>query len=83
MCSDGLWSELEDGELAEVLADRQPDQACRELLDRVLGRDCSDNVSIQVIRVLSVAATQDERGASRNGWLSSIFQRGRVPGGQA
>jgi protein phosphatase len=81
MCSDGLWSELQDGEMADVLAARQPAQACQELLDRVLARDCSDNVSIQVIKVLSVAVPHDEPGASRNGWLSSIFQRGRPPGG--
>lgn len=85
LCSDGLWSELEDQEIADVLGDSgQAVHACRELLDRALGRDCSDNVSIQVVKVVSISQAAPD-GASRNGWLSSIFsvQRGRSPGGQA
>jgi PPM family protein phosphatase len=74
MCSDGLWSEIEEIEMAQVLAEHEPTQACRELIDRALARDCSDNVSIQVIRVQSVAGPAEEPGAARNGWLSSIFQ---------
>jgi protein phosphatase len=73
MCSDGLWSEVEDAEIAEVLAAHAPVAACRELIGRALERDCSDNVSVQVVRVLSVDTSPQP---SRNGWLSSIFQRG-------
>jgi len=83
MCSDGLWSEIEDLELREVLSGHQPAQACRELLDLALARDCADNVSIQVIKVNAVAPAPEHTGESRNGWLSSIFQRGRLPGRQA
>src|ERR1700738_1541095 len=83
LCSDGLWSEIEDLGLGQVLADCQPAQACRELLARALARDCSDNVSIQVVRVNAVPPVADRAGESHNGWLSSIFQRGRSPGGQA
>jgi protein phosphatase len=82
LCSDGLWSEIEDLELKEVLADHQPAQACRELLDLALARDCGDNVSIQIVRVNAVAPG-DHASESRNGWLSSIFQLGRMPGRQA
>jgi protein phosphatase len=78
LCSDGLWSEVEDEELAEVLAVHSPTEACRELVSRVLHRDCLDNVSVQVIRVVSVPEVSDEAGARRNGWLSSIFQRGQA-----
>jgi protein phosphatase len=74
MCSDGLWSEIEEVELAQVLAEYDPTQACRELIDRALARDCTDNVSIQVIRVQTIAGATSEAGAARNGWLSSIFQ---------
>jgi PPM family protein phosphatase len=74
LCSDGLWSELEEEELADALATYPPDQASRVLIERALSRDCQDNVSVQVVRVLTV----DESAGppSRNGWLSSIFQRG-------
>src|SRR3984893_8191791 len=74
MCSDGLWSEIEEVELAQVLAEHDPAQACRELVDRALARDCSDNVSIQVIRVQAISDPAHESSAARNGWLSSIFQ---------
>jgi len=83
MCSDGLWSEIEDLELREILAGHEPAQACRELLDLALARDCSDNVSIQIVRVNAVPAPAEHASESRNGWLSSIFQRGRLPGRQA
>jgi protein phosphatase len=74
MCSDGLWSEVQDEELAEILAEHPPEHACRQLLERAIARDCTDNVSIQVVRVLDVSASEEQRGA-RNGWLSSIFPR--------
>jgi PPM family protein phosphatase len=74
MCSDGLWSELEESELSEVLAGNAPQAAAQTLIDMALERDCHDNVSVQVIRVVSVDAAEP----GRNGWLSSIFrQRGQ------
>jgi protein phosphatase len=75
MCSDGLWSELEDEELCDALSTRAPASAARELIDRALERDCHDNVSVQVIRVLSIDASTP--GPGRNGWLSGIFLRQR------
>ncbi|HEX8967329.1 MAG TPA: protein phosphatase 2C domain-containing protein, partial [Chloroflexota bacterium] len=74
MCSDGLWSEVGDDEMADVIAQHQPARACQELLERALNRDCGDNVSVQVIRVTAMASATPQ--PSRNGWLSSIFQRG-------
>ncbi|MGI9145549.1 MAG: PP2C family protein-serine/threonine phosphatase [Chloroflexota bacterium] len=75
MCSDGLWSEIEEFEMAEILAEHNPAQACRELVDRALARDCSDNVSIQIVRVQAIPDSHQAPGAARrNGWLSSIFQ---------
>jgi protein phosphatase len=83
MCSDGLWSEIEDPEIAQALADHDPTRACHELLQLALARDCLDNVSIQVVRVQAIAPSP-EAGGTRNGWLSSIFQlqRGKPPGGK-
>jgi len=78
LCSDGLWSEIEDAEIAEVVGDRPPSESCRELLQRALARECLDNVSVQVVRVLGVSETSEEASSRRNGWLSSIFQRGQA-----
>jgi protein phosphatase len=76
LCSDGLWSALEDDEIAEVVGSTSPVQACRQLIDYALERDCLDNVTVQVVRVLNVG---EAPAPSRNGWLSSIFQRGGQP----
>jgi len=78
LCTDGLWSEIEDAEIAEVMADKPPSDACQELLERALSRDCLDNVSVQVVRVVAVPESSEEAGSRRNGWLSSIFQRGQA-----
>jgi protein phosphatase len=76
LCSDGLWSEIEDGELAQALADHSPIAACTHLLDLVLGRGCPDNVTLQVVRVVQLPEQSEQSAERRNGWLSSIFQRG-------
>jgi serine/threonine protein phosphatase PrpC len=76
LCSDGLWSELEDAEIAAILDANSPADACRELIHCALQRECLDNVSVQVVRVQSVSEAASS--PSRNGWLSSIFQRGQT-----
>jgi serine/threonine protein phosphatase PrpC len=75
LCSDGLWSELEDAELGEVVADCSPAEACRELMHRVLARGCPDNASVQVVHILSVAP-EEGPAPSRLGWLSGMLARG-------
>ena len=79
LCSDGLWSEIEDDELAQVLADHAPGNACKHLLNLVFGRGCPDNVSLQVVRVVQVPEQTQPATERRNGWLSGIFQRGAPP----
>jgi protein phosphatase len=78
LCSDGVWSEVEDTELAAAVAERPPAEACRALMDRVLERGCPDNASLQVVHVLSVAPAE-EATAGRGGWLSSMLGRGTRP----
>jgi len=81
LCSDGLWSEVDDAELAEVVGDCSPAEACRALIDLVLARGCPDNVSLQVVHVLGVSP-DERRAGSRMSWLSGMFARGapRPPG---
>jgi protein phosphatase len=74
LCSDGAWSELDESELAEVLAECEAHSACHELMQRVLTRECLDNASLQIIDVRQVDAEAPR--AARNGWLSGIFPRG-------
>ncbi len=72
LCSDGLWGEIDDREIAEALA-APPSEACRHLLDLALGRAGLDNVSLQVVRIAAVTP-EDEGGGGRSGWLSGIFR---------
>jgi PPM family protein phosphatase len=75
LCSDGVWSEVEDGEIAEAMADHSPGEACQQLMQLVIARGCPDNASLQVIRVLA-ATPPEEPGSSRMGWLSGVLGRG-------
>ncbi len=74
LCTDGLWAELNDAELTQALGRCAPAEACRALVEAAIRRDCSDNLSVQIIRVQSVALEADA-APSRNGWLSSLLQR--------
>jgi serine/threonine protein phosphatase PrpC len=75
LCTDGLWSALEDHEIGQVVGETDPSAACRTLVDMALDRDADDNLSVHVFRVVELGVEPDS-GGSRNGWLSSIFQRG-------
>jgi PPM family protein phosphatase len=78
LCTDGVWAELSDDEIAEALASEDPDVASRTLIDLALGRDCQDNVSVQVVKIASVAP-DPEPAPARNGWLPNFLRRSRKP----
>ncbi|MBV9547877.1 MAG: serine/threonine-protein phosphatase [Chloroflexi bacterium] len=75
LCSDGLWSEVEDTEIAEAMSDHSPVEACHQLMRLVLARGCPDNASLEMIRVL-VTAPPEDPGPSPMGWLSGVLGRG-------
>lgn len=75
LCSDGLWSELEEHEIGEIVGSLTPTQACRELIDRVVARGCPDNASVQIMHVMA-ADPPEQAEPSRLGWLSSMLGRG-------
>jgi protein phosphatase len=75
LCSDGVWSEVEDGELSNLASDLSPDRACEEIIGVCLERGCDDNVTVQVVRIHSVGLrVESER--SRRPFLSGLFGRG-------
>lgn len=49
LCSDGLYKELPEEQLAGVLAANDPQGACRALLKKALSGVCSDNVSVVAV----------------------------------
>jgi len=50
LCSDGLYKELPDEEIARQLAVGDPDGACKALLKATLARTASANVSVVVVQ---------------------------------
>lgn len=74
MCTDGVWSEVGDAELAQIVASSEPEDACRRLIDLCLERRCDDNVTVQVVRVIEVdhAAQQAHH---RPTLLGGLFDR--------
>jgi protein phosphatase len=53
ICSDGLTSYVDDGDINEALAGGGPDVACRTLVDLANERGGRDNITVQVIVIES------------------------------
>lgn len=51
LCTDGITKELDDDEIAEVLAQGDCHDNCQQLLSLALSRQCADNVALIVIDV--------------------------------
>jgi serine/threonine protein phosphatase PrpC len=54
LCSDGLYRELTDADIARHLA-QSPEAACRGMIEQCLAGQCADNVSVVVVRTALVA----------------------------
>ena len=53
LCSDGLYKELNDGELVRLLVSQDVSGTCRGLMGRALAGPCRDNVSAVVVEFKS------------------------------
>lgn len=73
LCTDGLWSEVSNAEIAEAVSIESPAAACQHLIDLQLGRASLDNATVQVVKVLSMdpesIVTAEESGSWLNGFL--------------
>ncbi len=49
LCSDGVYKELTDTDLARLVATEDTSGACRALMSQALAGQCSDNVSVVVV----------------------------------
>lgn len=74
LCTDGVWSEVAEPELAHVVGKAEPEDACRQIIDLCLDRHCDDNVTVQVVRVLEVDHAA-QHAHHRPTLLSSIMDR--------
>lgn len=77
LCSDGLWSVIEDHEFAHMTRDLQKaDAISQALIDLALDRQTDDNASVVVIDIQHVAPSLS--GSSRGWWPSFLGGVGRV-----
>ncbi len=51
ICTDGLWGQMEAGEIEHALASQSPDSACRSLVQLAKDRGGPDNITLQVLRI--------------------------------
>ncbi|MBV8086696.1 MAG: serine/threonine-protein phosphatase [Chloroflexi bacterium] len=75
LCSDGVWSEIEDLELAELMACGEPEDSCARIINLCLERECGDNISALVVRVDGVDHAADLQHQQRQGFIGGIVDR--------
>jgi protein phosphatase len=51
LCTDGLWGQMNETEIAGLVASKAPDAACRELIELAKKRGGPDNITLQIVRV--------------------------------
>ena len=71
LCTDGLWSEVSDAEIAAAAEQTSPDEAVKWLVGLQLGRASQDNATAQIVRVTAIEPVT----AESEGWLTGIVGR--------
>jgi len=61
MC-DGMWSQLTEGEMLEVVGKQTPEEACKMLIRMAERRGADDNLSVQVVHVQAIERLSYYRG---------------------
>jgi len=51
LCTDGLWSQVNQNEVHDAVTENDPDKACRKLVEAAKKRGGPDNITVQVIQV--------------------------------
>jgi protein phosphatase len=80
LCTDGVWSAVEDMEIAELSSGCESPQAFgRDLVDRALERGSDDNVSAVVIQVNALPAKEANPGRPWRRTIDRWFHRKPAP----
>jgi serine/threonine protein phosphatase PrpC len=61
-CCDGLWMKVTEGEIQSIVGRLSPEDACKELVNLAERRGADDNLSVQVVHVLTVERVSYYRG---------------------
>jgi len=57
LCSDGLHGQVSDQEMADIISSNEPNEACRILVDLANQRGGPDNITVQIIEIVSDCAS--------------------------
>jgi protein phosphatase len=52
LCTDGLWGQMTEAEIAEILSTQEPEGACRTLVQLAKDHGGPDNITLQVLRLV-------------------------------
>jgi PPM family protein phosphatase len=73
LCTDGVWSEIEDKEIADLsTGSESPREFGRELVDLAMERGSEDNVSAIVIQLDNLSAGNLPEDHTPRGWLGRL-----------
>ena len=71
LCTDGLWSEVTDEEIAAMSDLESAEEACQQAIDLQLARESLDNATIQVVKVVATESAAE----TGDGWFNTIVNR--------
>jgi serine/threonine protein phosphatase PrpC len=71
-CSDGLYTQVTEQEIQDVVSRATPAQACRQLVELAEQRGADDNLSIQVIAVEETTQVDRHRGTSTDNGKAAV-----------
>ena len=52
ICSDGLWGQVHDAEILDLVQNNTAEKASRELIDLARARGGPDNITVEILRLL-------------------------------
>lgn len=76
LCSDGVWSVVEDDEFAQVVStSRSVEESSRDLIDLALHHNTDDNASVIVFHLHKLIPVMEKQGLGANkstGWFQTL-----------
>jgi protein phosphatase len=78
LCSDGVWSVIEDDDFARVAAEKSPvDLISQNLIDLALHQGTDDNASVVVLHLKKLVAVHAEHESQqKNSWFQKLRKLG-------
>jgi serine/threonine protein phosphatase PrpC len=61
-CCDGVWTQMNDGEILNLVSRMPPEDACREMVSLAERRGADDNLSVQIMQIEVVERLSYYRG---------------------